>query len=119
MQFYKDKKEAAKSKWWTLPIFTPVFFFLFFFAKATKHEIPQPPLVSLRLQIEGNGGEGGGSREAEFRLEFIQLTVFSPLTPLPLLRHTRDRAQRRQRTKTATVAQYILHIVNTHTEKLP
>lgn len=41
-----------------------------------------------------------------------------PQSPTPSLSapHTRDRAQRRQGTKTATVAQYILHIVNTHGE---
>ena len=42
--------------------------FFFFFWKATKHGIPQPPLVSLRLQKEGNR-EGEGHREKEKKTE--------------------------------------------------
>lgn len=79
-----------------------------FFAKATKHEIPQTSTGSLRLQIAGGQGRDGRRGENGYRPSSAPF----PFNPAPTL----ERAQRRQRTKTATVAQYILHIVNTQRE---
>lgn len=88
--------------------------FLVFLQRPPNTKFHKPPLVSLRLQIEG-GGEGDGARGKEGRQTPPPLSL--ALSPAHRPSPTLERAQRRQRTKTATVAQYILHIVNTHRER--
>lgn len=96
--------------------------FFCFLQRPPNTKFHKPPLVSLRLQIEGDR-ERDGAREKE-GLSFLggmsiipQTTPPFHISPAHRPSPTLERAQRRQRTKTATVAQYILHIVNTHRER--
>lgn len=97
----QTKKEVftktIRKQRWTSQIFLKVFF------------LQRPPDTKFHKPPTG-------FTKTKKRRGTVNHLVGSTPSPSPAP-HTRDRAQRRQRT--GTVARYILHIVNTHREESP